>query len=170
MRPWMPHQTIWQLAEACIDGQSARQSINHTAMRNSVKVPRKTSNPRNSITPCSPYLYEAYKVDTTIPEQEKCDLVRFLLNIRLFEGENIKNNQCQTPCAVWHHSRPHRRPWTIPAVLDIYIPQFVRSATQTRGSGSRLRSPAISSELDAISPTEIAADCGRSQSRPGQHI
>ena len=120
---------------------------------NSVKVPRKTSNPRNSITPCSPYLYEAYKVGTTIPEQEKCDLVRFLLNIRLFEGENIKNNQCQTPCAVWHHSRPHRRLWTIPAVLDIYILRSPRSATQ-------MCCPVRDCDLPqsaAISPAEIAS-------------
>ena len=72
----------------------------------------------------------------------------------------------RTPCAVWHHSRPHRRLWTIPAVLDIYIPRSPRKATQMCCPKSRLRSPAISSELDAISPAELAGDCGRSQSRP----
>ena len=70
-----------------------------------------------------------------------------------------------TLCAVWHHSRPHRRLWTNPAVLDIYILRSPRSATQMCCPGSRLRSPATSSELGAISAGEITGDCGRSQSR-----
>ena len=52
---------------------------------------------------------------------------------------------------------------TIVGANSMYIPRSPRSATQMRFPGSRLRSPAISSELDAISAGEIAADCGRSR-------
>ena len=63
----------------------------------------------------------------------------------------LKNHQqydrTDTPCAVWHNSRPHRRLWTNPAVLDIYILRSPRSVTQMCCPGSRLRSPAICRNL-----------------------
>ena len=68
-----------------------------------------------------------------------------------------------TPCAVWHHSRPHRRLWTIPAVLDIYILRSPRSATQMCCPGSRLRSPAICRNLSRRDCVELTGDCVRSR-------
>ena len=85
------------------------------------------------------------------------------------ESSDLHQTADLTPCAVWHHSRPHRRLWTIPAVLDIYMPRSARSATRSRGPGSRLRSPAISRNLSRRDCVELTGDRGRSQSRPRTH-
>ena len=65
-----------------------------------------------------------------------------------------------TPCAVRHHSRPQRRLWTNPAVLDIYILRSPRSASQMRCPGSRLQSPAICRNLSRRDCVELTGDRG----------
>ena len=62
-------------------------------------------------------------------------------------------------------SRPHRRLWMIPAVLDIYIHHSPRSVTSLLYQKSRLRSRVSSCDLDVRDCIELARAHARSQSR-----
>ena len=67
------------------------------------------------------------------------------------DGDMWLNNPIWTPCATWHYSRPFRRQWTIPAVLDISILHFPRSATPMQCRKSILRSRVSSYASEVIS-------------------
>ena len=83
----------------------------------------------------------------------------------VFEPEFCAQKPDLTPCAVCHHSRPRRRLWTFPAVLDIFISHSPRSATQQLCQMSRLRSRMSSRYLDVRDHIELAGHRRRSQSR-----
>ena len=78
-----------------------------------------------------------------------------------------------TPCAIWRNSRPHRRLWTNPAVLDIYIPHSARSATQRQCLKSRCdlprSAPQSQQRAGEIASIELTGDRGGDRNLdPGQ--
>ena len=69
-----------------------------------------------------------------------------------------------------HHARPHRRLWTIPAVLDISMLRSPRSAAQKPCQKSRLQSRAISRDL--VQERHMSSKnvvCNLTQSRAASH-